>query len=152
MKKVIIVAMMLLVSFGIVFSDSKEQCKKEKEKCMVSDAVKDAVVQVVSLHFQGLKEHDFTKVSSAWHKNGKMFVGIDMQEVSFFAKIPPFINFEVDSMEVLSIDNKIAVVKVMWRMIMPESVGYHNSYINLSEETGKWLIISKTDFGEEKKK
>jgi len=152
MKTMVIVLFMLVGISCDVIASEKSSCDKNKEKSMISETVKDAVLKPVITYFDGLKKHDFTIISSAWHKNGKMYVGSESRDITFFQKLPPFIGFELDKAEILAYDEKIALVKVEWRMTMPDSTGFHNSYINLIEENAQWLIISKTDYGIEKMK
>jgi hypothetical protein len=114
------------------------------------DPMKDAVLKTVKTFTDGMIKHDFAAISSAWHENGRLFIVEDMQMLDFLKNIPPFVKFEFDQSEVLSLDTKIAVVRIEWRMIMPKTVGYHKSYLNLIEQNGKWLIISETDYGVEK--
>lgn len=110
----------------------------------------EAVLKPVRTFTAGLGSHDFAAISSAWHANGRLFIVENIQTVDFLKGIPPFVRFEFDEPEVLSVDGRIAVVKLGWRMIMPKTVGQHKSYLNLVEENGRWLIISETDFGVEK--
>jgi hypothetical protein len=108
------------------------------------------ILRPVQTYMDGMAMHDFARIASVWHPNGKLFIMETMQSPEFLRNIPPSVEIEVDKTEVLSVDAMIAAVKVTWRMLMPRTIGYHSSYVNLIQVDGVWKIISETDYGEEK--
>ncbi len=110
------------------------------------------VLKPVQTFMDGMVKHDFALMSSAWHPNGKLFIMETMQSLEFLRNIPPVVKIEVDKTEVLSVDGMIAVVKVEWKMLMPKTIGYHRSYMNLIQINDEWKIISETDYGDEKER
>jgi len=135
----------LVVSAGIIAAGAAAAGKTTPAPQTFDD-----VKKPVQTFMNGLARHDFGMISSAWHSNGRIFVMETMHTIDFLKNIPANVNIEVDTTEVLSVDAMIAVVKVQWRMLMPKTIGYHSSYMNLINLNGEWKIISETDYGDEK--
>lgn len=127
---VLTVALLAGFAFGFAGSDEKGR-----------------LVVIVEQFFAGMKEHDAAKIGQNWLPDGKIFIGKTLRELAFLKGIPPFIKIELDGCELLAADGEIALVKAKWRMLMPETTGFHVSYLNLVGEGGQWKIASMTDYG-----
>ena len=102
---------------------------------------------VITKYFLILNSNEKDKLSDIWIENGVLFINNEIKDISFLKKLPSFITFNISNIKLLSFDSKISVFKVEWKMILPDSIGIHTSYITLILYGDLWKIINQTDIG-----
>ena len=118
--------------------------------------------------FQGLDETNEELFKSVTHQNVRT-VNIGNSNEIFVFTVEEIIEYTITGLrnaiqknpgffsrrEEIDIDHItvheiIASAEVSYKMVMPESVGYHRIYFHLAKENGKWMIVNIIDRGLEK--
>lgn len=105
------------------------------------------LIEFTETYFKALSTHKADSIKDLWHLDGLLLINYEKRPVEFLYQIPSFVIFELRTIQILTLDPGIGIIKAVWEMVMGNERGKHTSYISISLQDGKPIILSQIDFG-----
>ena len=102
--------------------------------------------------FQTMIDRDTDKMNSFWCDDNQIYINGDRQTIKFITSLPPFINLQLNTTEVIEEKDKMSILRLGWTMVLPGSIGSHNTYLTIIQSEEEFKVLSMVDFGTEEQK
>ena len=97
--------------------------------------------------FRAIQDRDTVAMTAMWEKDGKAYLNGMERPLSFLTSLPPFVELALQEVHVVHANDNQYLIQLKWVMGMPDSVGYHDTYLTVVRRREEYLIVAMVDFG-----